>query len=177
MYCAGGEFAHRIGGGLKEETQQIGLNIGIVIVSMLFSMAMLGDTYDAEDAATGLLPNIVAVTCFLFCLVILFTQVTAFRETRRASAVRGNEKANASPEDDDKGLQWWWSYLTIAGYFALIVLIGLLWATLVYILIVPVLMHYTKWKIIVLTSAGGMISLYVTFYVFLGMNMPSGILF
>ena len=162
---------------MKEETQQFGLNIAIVIFSVAFAVMMLADTYDAEEDATGLLPNIVAVASLLFCLAILFAQFVSWKSAGTRTAPTTSENAGESAFEAGEGLQWWWSYLAMLGYFALILLIGLLWATLAYVLIVPYLMNYTNWKVIILTSAAGMISLYATFYFILRMNMPAGILF
>jgi hypothetical protein len=150
----------------------------ILLISLIFSGLFLADTYDTEDVATGLLPNIVAAVSILFCLVLFVGKVLSVSRTKSSKTLRGEEEVQQGAQSQEASLMvWWGSYLTMVGYFALILLIGLLWATLVYTLMIPFLMHYRRWKVVLLAGIGVTLSMYVAFCVILRMNLPSGILF
>jgi hypothetical protein len=59
----------------------------------------------------------------------------------------------------------------------LILLIGLLWATLLYTLLIPVVMRYRNWKVIVITGATMTALMHVAFSELLQISLPAGILF
>jgi hypothetical protein len=162
----------------KEARRLLGLEIFILVASLVFSALFLADTYDAEDVATGLLPNIIAAISILFCLSLFAARILSVKRKKLSKAVKEDEEGPQVPESRDEGLlAWWASYLGMAGYFLLILLVGLLWATFIYTLVIPFLMHYRKWKVVVLTSVGVTTCMYVAFCVILRMNLPTGILF
>jgi hypothetical protein len=145
----------------------------VLLISLTFAILFLVDVYDAENVAVGLLPNIVAGVCILLCISILVGNIVSMKKARATP-----DAATESKEAPSAGLlSWWWSYLTMGGYLLLILLIGLLWATLLYTLLIPVLMRYRNWKIIVITGVAMTALMYVAFSEILQISLPAGILF
>jgi hypothetical protein len=161
---------------LQKESKSVQvIDFFVLLASLTFSILFLADTYDADDIAVGLLPNIVATVCILFCITIFAGNVIRMMKAKAATA---HDAATELAEDPSAGLlSWWWSYLTMVGYLLLILLIGLLWATLLYTLLIPVLMRYKNWKIIVIMSVTMTALMYLAFSVVLQISLPTGILF
>jgi len=155
------------------------IDIFILLASMIFAILFLADTYDMENIASGLLPNIVAVVCIIFCLSIIVAQIISIKKGRSSSLMaeeqQGPHDESASPAGGL--LAWWWSYVSMVGYFLFVLLIGLTWATLLYTLTVPFFMHYKNWKITVITSMFITACMYISFSLVLKIKLPAGILF
>jgi hypothetical protein len=148
----------------------------VLLTSLAFSILFLIDVYDAEDIAVGLLPNIVAVICILFSVSILAGNIMRAGKANAVETVHDAAAESAAVQSTGL-LSWWWSYLTMAGYVLLILLIGLMWATFLYTLLIPVLMRYKNWKIIVIMSVTLTAFMHAAFSLLLQISLPTGILF
>ena len=143
----------------------------ILLGSIIFSCLFLLSGQSEGHEAAALLPNIVSVSCILLSLAIVVMKVQAWR-AERAHAPAAVGEAGAPPL-----MAWWRSFAAMALYLLGILLVGIVWATFLYTLVLPPCMGYRKRKVAVLTSVivtGGM---YVAFSVVLKIRLPAGILF
>ena len=165
----------------KEERTLWAIDGFILVASIIFSaLFLLGDQGDEAHAAAALLPNIVSLACILLSLSVIIMKVQGHR-ARKARAPMAASGAGTAPdlpaEHATPLLAWWWSFIAMMVYFLSILLIGFVWATFLYILVLPYFMQYKKWKVAVMTSVvvtGGM---YLAFSVVLNIRLPTGILF
>jgi hypothetical protein len=162
----------------KEEKSLWVIDILILLAGLVFSSLFLLESYGEDYSAAALLPNIVAVTCILLGISLFVTKGMLLRKARSPMMRKEEGLATNSPESQTVSLlAWWWSYIAIAVYFLFILLIGFIWATLLYILILPFFMHYKKWKVAFMTSVIVTACMYVAFSVVLKITLPTGILF
>ena len=148
------------------------LDPDIVLMAVLgvFAGAFLIETRSYNPTA-ALFPRLVSI----FSLVLI-----AWTITQRCLTLR--RKTKSSPDTKlgagIKGggaLAWYWSLATMVGYFALIYVLGFTLVTLIYLLILPVLLGYRRYGIVLITGVLSTAAFITVFSYVLHARVPEGI--
>ena len=148
------------------------LDPDIVLMAVLgvFAGAFLIETRSYNPTA-ALFPRLVSIMSLVF---------VAWTITQRYLALR--RKAKSSPdtkvEAGIKGeavLAWYWSLASMVGYFVLIYLLGFTLVTLLYLLALPLLLGYRRYRIVLITGVLVTVTFITVFTHVLHARVPEGI--
>lgn len=143
----------------------------ILLLLLGFSAAFLIDTRSYNRIA-ALFPRLVSTATLLLILGYMAQRFwILFRIGRPVP--KSEEEVTVKKEG---GLPGYISLVTMIGYFLAIYLIGLTWASLVYLISVPLFMGYRKYKIVILTSIMWVLAFLVVFSYILHTRTPGGVL-
>ena len=149
-------------------------DLDLLLLGLPFCFATLflidSRTYNPTAA---LFPRLVAtVTIFLLVGAMIQHYVKLYLQTPVISG--GADDAKAPKKSD--GIKWYVNLAIILAYFSLIYITGFVWASLLYLLITPVIMGYRKFKIVVAIALFWVIVFVYVFYVLLQARIPKGLL-
>jgi hypothetical protein len=146
------------------------LELVILVILGAFALAFLIDTRSYNRIA-ALFPRLVSVVTLLLIL--------AYLVLRLSMSLKEKQPSEAEAETTAKGEGSLSGHVTLAimlGYFLSIFIIGLTWASLVYLLVVPVWMGYRKYRIVAITSILWVIAFVCIFHYMLHTRIPQGFL-
>jgi hypothetical protein len=147
------------------------LELVILIILGAFALAFLIDTRSYNRIA-ALFPRLVSVATLLLILAYLVVRFSM-------SLKKEKQPSETDAETTVKGEGSLSGNVTLAimlGYFLLIFIVGLTWASLVYLLVVPVWMGYRRYRIIAITSILWVIAFVCIFHFMLHTRIPQGLL-
>lgn len=148
------------------------LDPDIVLMAIIgvFAGAFLIETRSYNPTA-AFFPRLVSI----FSLVlIVWTIAQRFLTLSRKAKSSPDSKVRA--EKMGKGaLAWHWSLATMIGYFGLIYLLGFTFATLIYLLALPVLLGYRRYGIVLITGGLSTAAFVIVFSYVLHARVPGGI--
>ena len=145
-------------------------DIVLMVVLGVFAGAFLIETRTYNPTA-ALFPRLVSIISLIF---IIWTIAR-----RCLSLVR---KAKTSPEAEAETgptgggvLAWYWSLATMVGYFVLIYMLGFTLVTLIYLLVLPLLLGYRRYKIVLIAGVLWTVAFITVFTYVLHARIPGGI--
>ena len=143
-------------------------DIVLMVVLGVFAGAFLIETRTYNPTA-ALFPRLVSIVSLVFIIWTI---------ARRCLMLM--RKAKSSPEAEaettgEGGLPWYWSVATMAGYFVLIYLLGFTFVTLIYLLVLPLLLGYRRYKIVLITGVLWTVAFITVFTYVLHARIPEGI--
>ena len=116
----------------------------------------------------GAVPRLIAGAGIVLCVIQFFTQVKKLR-SRVYEAVESEGTMKQS-------LPWYWNLLLIIVFIICLMVLGFIISTFLYLLLVPYLMDYKKWKVNLLFSIVTTAVLYYSFGTFFNVRLPAGLL-
>lgn len=146
------------------------LELVILVILGAFAFAFLIDTRSYNRIA-ALFPRLVSVVTLLLILAYLVLRFwISFKkeqpsETEAEATVKGEGSISGHV-----------SLAIMIGYFLSIFILGLTWASLVYLLLVPVWMGYRRYRIIAITSILWIVAFVCIFHYILHTRIPQGFL-
>ena len=149
------------------------LDLDLILMAILgaFAAAFLIDSRSYNPTA-ALFPRLIST---IVLLLILWTAA------HRLWELFGKPQEASSPVEEvapkQKGVMTWYvSLITIVIYFLLIYVIGFTWAALVYLVVLPILLGYRKYKIIFAIAAMWTVSFVLVFTYVVHTRIPGGLL-
>ncbi len=146
------------------------LEFVIVFILGAFALAFLIDTRTYNRVA-ALFPRLISTVTLLLLLTYLGYRFWILRKEERPS-----QEETEAPVKGEGSISGNISLAIMIGYFLLIFVIGLTWASLVYLFLVPVLMGYKRYRIVAITSAFWIIAFVCVFHYILHTRIPQGVL-
>jgi hypothetical protein len=146
------------------------LELVILVILGAFALAFLIDTRSYNRIA-ALFPRLVSAVTLLLIL--------AYLVVRFSTSLKEKQPSEAEAETTVKGEGSLSGHVTLAimlGYFLSIFIIGLTWASLVYLLVVPVWMGYRRYRVVAITSILWVIAFVCIFHYMLHTRIPQGFL-
>jgi hypothetical protein len=142
----------------------------LMVVLGIFAGAFLLETRTYNPTA-ALFPRLVSIISLIFIIWTIGQRYLALRREAGSSLEREEEA-----ETKGKGaLDWYWSLVTMVGYFVLIYVLGFTLVTLIYLLAIPFLLGYRKIKIVVITGVLWTVAFITVFTHVLHARIPEGI--
>jgi len=148
------------------------LDPDIILMAVLgvFAGAFLIETRSYNSTA-ALFPRLVSIAS-LFLVIWTITQ--RYLALKRRTKHSADTKAKAE-KTGEGSLAWYWSLATMVGYFVLIYLLGFTLVTLIYLLVLPVLLGYRRYKIVLVTGILSTAAFITVFSYVLHARIPEGI--
>ena len=116
----------------------------------------------------GAVPRLIAGAGIVLCAIQFFTQVKKLR-ARVYETVESEGTMKQS-------LPWYWNLLLIIVFILCLMVLGFIVSTFLYLLLVPYLMDYKKWKVNIIFSIVTTGVLYYSFGTFFNVRLPAGLL-
>jgi len=116
----------------------------------------------------GEVPKLITGVGIILCVIQFFTQVKKLRA--------GVYETVESEGITQQTLAWYWNLLLIAVFIICLMLLGFIISTFLYLLLVPYLMDYKRWKVNIVFSAVTTSLLYYSFDKFFNVRLPPGLL-
>ena len=116
----------------------------------------------------GEVPRLIAGAGIVLCAIQLFTQMKKLR-ARVYETVESEGTMKQS-------LPWYWNLLLIIVFIICLMVLGFIVSTFLYLLLVPYLMDYKKWKVNLIFSIVTTVVLYYSFGTFFNVRLPVGLL-
>jgi len=116
----------------------------------------------------GAVPKLIAGAGIVLCVIQFFTQVKKLR----ANVYETVESADGMSQS----LPWYWNLLLIIVFIIGLMVLGFIISTFLYLLLVPYLMDYKKWKVNIIFSIVTTVVLYYSFGTFFKVRLPVGLL-
>jgi len=154
---------------MKKSNSLFDLDVLLLLVLGIFAGAFLYDarTYNATAALFPRLVSIVTLILVVWSIALHLVSVLA----------KGKRKPEDAPPAGAEGsLAWYWSVAAMVGYVVLIYVVGFTMATLVYLLVLPLLLGYRKYLNILLTGGLSTVAFVVVFTYILHARIPQGVL-
>ena len=147
------------------------LDLALLCLPACFAIIFLFDSKTYNPTA-ALFPRIVAV----ITLGLLFGAICQhfFKRYYQAPVIPEVEDVDIERKKVS-GMKWYVSLSLMLAYFLLVYILGLVVASILYLLLTPVLMGYKKFKIIAVVAGFWIIVFYYVFYEILQLRMPNGI--
>lgn len=148
------------------------LDPDIVLMAVLgiFAGAFLIETRSYNPTA-ALFPRLVSIVSLVFIVWTIAQRCLALRRKAKSSP---DTKAEAGRKGEG-ALAWYWSLATMVGYFVLIYLLGFTLVTLIYLLVVPLLLGYRRYKTVLITGVLSTAAFITVFSYVLHARIPEGI--
>ena len=147
------------------------LDPDIVLMAVLgvFAGAFLIETRSYNPTA-ALFPRLVSIVSLIFVAWTIAQRYLALRRKAKSSP-----DAKAVAGRTQGALAWYWSVATMVGYFALIHLLGFTLVTLLYLLALPLLLGYRRYRIVLVTGVLSTVAFITVFSYVLHARIPEGI--
>jgi uncharacterized membrane protein (DUF485 family) len=149
------------------------LDLDLILMAILgaFACAFLIDSRSYNPTA-ALFPRLISIVVLLLVLWTAGHRVWELFGKPREVLLSVEE---AAPKQ--KGVMTWYvSLITIVIYFLLIYVIGFIWAALVYLIVLPVLLGYRKYKVIFAIAVMWTLSFVLVFTYVVHTRIPGGLL-
>ena len=149
------------------------LDLDLILMAILgaFAAAFLIDSRSYNPTA-ALFPRLISI---IVLLLVLWT--AAHRLWELFGRPQGVSRSAERVAPKQKGVMTWYgSLITIVIYFLLIYVIGFTWAALVYLVVLPILLGYRKYKIIFAIAAMWTLSFVLVFTYVVHTRIPGGLL-
>ncbi len=147
------------------------VDLFLLSVVGLFALAFLIDSRNYNPTA-ALLPRLVAVITLLLVIASIIQHYwRLFHQYRQVS--------QSAVEDADRktgGLIWYYNLASFLVYFLLIFIIGLIGASLLYLLLAPLILGYKKFKIIAVIAGFWIVFFVYVFTEVLYTRLPAGVI-
>jgi putative tricarboxylic transport membrane protein len=154
---------------MKGKSLFVDPDIILMAVLAVFAGAFLIETRTYNPTA-ALFPRLVSI----FSLVLIVWTITQrCLILRRKTESSPDTKAEAGMGEG--ALAWYWSLATMVGYFVLIYLLGFTLVTLIYLLVLPVLLGFRRYKIVLITGVLSTAAFITVFSYVLHARIPEGI--
>lgn len=153
---------------MKGKSLLLDLDIVLMAVLGVFAGAFLIETRSYNPTA-AFFPRLVSIVSLFFVVWTI---------TQRCLALRRSAKSSPDTEAGRKGegaLAWYWSLATMVGYFVLIDLLGFTLVTLIYLLALPLLLGYRRYRIVLITGVLSTVAFITVFSHVLHARIPEGI--
>ena len=147
------------------------LEFVIVFILGAFAIAFLIDTRTYNRIA-ALFPRLISTITILLLLTYLCYRFWTLMKQEPPSSQEEIE----APVKEAGSIPGNVSLAVMIGYFLLIFVIGLTWASLVYLFLVPILMGYKRYRIVATTSILWIIAFVCVFHYILHTRIPQGFL-
>lgn len=132
------------------------------------------------NRTAGLMPKYVCSFALVLCAVTLFVDVIKERTKTSADSAKEKEESadwqDYAKDDDNKGIAVWVTLLCMVGYLIMLWLFGFIIASLVITILLPVLMQYKKWVVVIPVALCATISIYFSFIYIFHISLPGGII-
>jgi len=156
---------------MKGDHRIFDLDLILMAILGTFAAAFLIDSRSYNPTA-ALFPRLIST---IVLLLILWTAA------HRLWELFGKPKEASQPVEEvapkQKGVMTWYvSLITIVIYFLLIYVIGFTWAALVYLVVLPILLGYRKYKTIFAIAAMWIVSFVLVFTYVVHTRIPGGLL-
>jgi uncharacterized membrane protein (DUF485 family) len=149
------------------------LDLDLILMAILgaFAAAFLIDSRSYNPTA-ALFPRLIST---IVLLLILWTAVHRLWELFGKPQEVSPSVEEVAPKQ--KGVMTWYvSLITIVIYFLLIYVIGFTWAALVYLVILPILLGYRKYKIVFAIAVMWTVFFVLVFTYVVHTRIPGGLL-
>lgn len=149
------------------------LDLDLILMAILgaFAAAFLIDSRSYNPTA-ALFPRLIST---IVLLLILWTAAHRLWELFGKPQEAQQPVEEVAPKQ--KGVMTWYvSLVTIVIYFLLIYVIGFTWTALVYLVVLPILLGYRKYKIIFAIAAMWTVSFVLVFTYVVHTRIPGGLL-
>ncbi len=147
------------------------LEFVIVFILGAFAIAFLIDTRTYNRIA-ALFPRLISTITILLLLAYLGYRFWTLMKGQPSSS----EEEAPLPAKEKGSLSGHISLAIMIGYFLLIFVIGLTWASLVYLFLMPVLMGYKRYRLVATTSILWIVAFVCVFHYILHTRIPQGFL-
>jgi hypothetical protein len=155
---------------MKWKTLILDPDVILMTVLGVFAGAFLLETRTYNPTA-ALFPRLVSIISLIFIIWTIGQRYLALRREAKSSPV-GEEEAGT----EGKGaLEWYWSLATMVAYFVLIYLLGFTLVTLLYLVALPLLLGYRRYKIVLITGVLWTVAFITVFTHVLHARIPEGI--
>jgi|MudIll2142460700_1097286.scaffolds.fasta_scaffold91611_2 putative tricarboxylic transport membrane protein len=145
-------------------------DIILMVVLGAFAGAFLIETRSYNPTA-ALFPRLVSMISLIFIIWTIAKRCLTLMRKAKASP-----EAEAETEiKEERGLVWYWSLASMVGYFVLIYLLGFTFVTLIYLLVLPLLLGYRRYKIVLITGVLWTVAFITVFTYVLHARIPEGI--
>jgi len=144
------------------------LELVILVILGAFAFAFLIDTRSYNRIA-ALFPRLVSMATLL--LILAYLVVRFWMSLKEEQPLEKEAEASVKGKGSISGHV---SLAIMIGYFLAIFVLGLTWASLVYLLLVPVWMGYRRYRIIATTSILWVIAFVCIFHYVLHTRIPQG---
>jgi hypothetical protein len=152
--------------------KSLALDPDIILMAVLgiFAGAFLIETR-TYNATAALFPRLVSIVSLIF---IIWTIARRGLMLMRKAESSPEAQAEAGPTGGGV-FAWYWSLATMVGYFVLIYLLGFTLVTLAYLLVLPLLLGYRRYKIVLITGVLWTVAFITVFTYVLHARIPGGI--
>jgi hypothetical protein len=162
--------------------------IFLVVLILFFAVILQRSTGLTRSA--GLMPKLITITGIILCVLVL---IAGFIKERSVSAVKEEQKTGIQEDSDDnkkdgdwqemaksgkkKGLPLYATILVSIGYLILFALFGFLVSSIVVMLILPLLLNYRKFVVVIPVAIISSLVIYFSFVYFFHITLPVGLVF
>jgi len=136
--------------------------IFVFLVTIFVLSLYLGKT-------AGAVPKLIAGTGIILCVIQFYTQ----GKKLRAGVYEAVEFEGTLVQT----LPWYWNLLLMVAFIICLMVLGFVVSVFLYLLLVPYLMDYKKWKVIIIFAAVTTAVLYYSFGRLFHVRLPAGLLF
>jgi hypothetical protein len=169
----------------KLVTDRIFLAVLILFFAIILQQSM-GLTRTA-----GLMPKLITVTGIILCALVL---LSGFIRERIAPAEKAEQKTTGTTENEGgnkkggdwqemaksggkKGLPLYATILVSVGYLILFALFGFLISSIAVMLVLPLLLGYRKFIVVILVAVISSLAIYFSFVYLFHVTLPAGLIF
>jgi hypothetical protein len=147
------------------------LDLALLCLQACFAITFLIDSRTYNPTA-ALFPRLVAVVAL--CLLFGAMCQHLFNRYNQTADIPEAEDVDIGPKKV-AGMKWYVNLSIMLAYFLLVYILGLVVASLLYLLLAPILMGYKKFKIVAAVAGFWIIVFSYVFYGILQLRMPNGI--
>ncbi len=155
---------------MNRKTLFLDADIVLMVVLGVFAGAFLIETRTYNPTA-ALFPRLVSIISLIFIVWTIVQRVFSL-------AKRADQSPEARSETGPQGARvftWYWSLAAMVGYYVLIYLLGFTLVTLVYLIVLPLLLGYRRYLIILITGVLWTVAFLSVFNYILHARIPEGI--
>ena len=138
----------------------------LAVISVLLAMEFIMSFSINPNAAQ--VPKMITGAGLVLCVIEAISQVKKI--------VTGKYETLKSEGAGHQTLSWYMNLVLIAGYIAALSTIGFIPSSLVYLVLMPALMGYRKWKVVIPFAVITTVVLYLSFTYAFRVELPLGIL-
>jgi len=155
---------------MKGESFFLDPDIVLMAVLGVFAGAFLIEARSYNPTA-ALFPRLVSI----FSLVLIVWTITQRCLTLRRKTKSSPDTKLGAGIKGEGALAWYWSVATMVGYFVLTYVLGFTLVTLIYLLVLPLLLSYRRYKIVLITGVLSTAAFITVFSYVLHARIPEGI--
>jgi hypothetical protein len=135
----------------------------------------------------GLMPKLISIVGIVLCVLVLLqgfikakATVTENSEAKKAGTTEDKKQGDwqeMAKAEEDNGLPLYATILISIGYLGLFILLGFPVASIAVMLVLPFLLNYRKYIVMIPVAIVSSLAIYFSFVYFFHITLPTGLVF